>query len=391
MNKDIVLISTAEWYHPFWTNKQHTALALSRQGYRILYIDSLGLRKPSVNTRDLGRIFRRLLHGLRLPRQVHENIWICSPLVFPAARWGFLQRCNRTLLQMYLKTSEIYLRFRDPIVWTYNPLTMRLLDVNKYSKLVYHCVDDISAQPGMDARQILAWEKKLCKKANLIFVTSKNLLATRIQWNQRTYYFPNVIDPSYFLYPQHAGGAHVPLDLQKIPGPRLLFVGAISSYKVNFNLLEDLAIMRPSWSIVLIGAIGEGDPSTNVDTLTDLPNIYFLGPKEYSELPNYMAYCDVGLLPCLINQYTVNMFPMKFFEYLASGLPVISTSLPSLADYRSFYNECVTAQDFIEVVENILSGKIKTDSIALQDLISSHTYQSRTASMVAILDSSCES
>ena len=91
MHRDIVLVSTAEWHHPFWTNKQHTALALARQGCRILYIDSLGLRKPSANHRDLIRIGRRLLRGLRLPEKVHEGIWVCSPLVIPAARRGLFR------------------------------------------------------------------------------------------------------------------------------------------------------------------------------------------------------------------------------------------------------------------------------------------------------------
>ena len=77
MVKDIILISTAEWHHPFWTNKQHTALELARQGCRILYIDSLGLRKPSVNTRDLRRLLIRVSRGLRFPERVHETIWVC--------------------------------------------------------------------------------------------------------------------------------------------------------------------------------------------------------------------------------------------------------------------------------------------------------------------------
>ena len=386
MRKNIVLVSTAEWHHPFWTNKQHTALALASQGCRVLYIDSLGLRKPSANYRDLLRIARRFLRGLRLPEQVHEGIWVCSPLVIPAARRGFIQQFNKLILRLYLYACQIYLGFNAPMLWTYNPLTLRLIDSRNYSKLVYHCVDEISAQPGMDAPQIMAWERLLCETADVVFVTSKNLLDTRIKFNLSTYYFPNVIDLSYFNSVAQFDSSSTPPSLVGIPGPRLLFVGAISSYKVDFDLLRRLALLRPHWSIVLIGAIGEGDPETDIGLLADLPNIYCLGPRAYSDLPAYMVSCDVGLLPCLLNQYTINMFPMKFFEYLASGLPVVSTVLPSLSEYRSFYDECKTAPDFVVAIERVLAGKTSFDQPALRELLESHTYESRTVRMLEILD-----
>ena len=386
MQKDIVLVSTAEWHHPFWTNKQHTAIQLARQGCRVLYIDSLGLRKPSVNSRDLSRIGRRLFRSLRLPEQVHDRIWVCSPLVIPAARWGFIQRFNKLIIYFYLYFSRLYLRFKSPIMWTYNPLTLRLIDPSKYEKLIYHCVDDISAQPGMDSRQILVWERRLCENADVVFVTSKNLLKIRSEWNQCTHYLPNVVDLSYFQLSNKPDFDSIPPDLARIPGPRLLFVGAISGYKVDFDLLRDLALLRPEWSIVLIGAVGEGDPDTDTDPLDDLPNVYFLGPKKYSDLPRYMSQCDVGLLPCLLNQYTINMFPMEFFEYLASGLPVVSTALPSLVDFKLFYDECKSVSEFECKVENILSGRTMLDSLSVRSLLASNTYEARTAKMLSIIE-----
>ena len=153
---------------------------MARQGYRVLYIDSLGLRKPSVNSRDLSRIGRRLFRSLRLPEQVHDRIWVCSPLVIPAARWGFIQRFNKLIIYFYLYFSRLYLKFKSPIMWTYNPLTLRLIDPSGYEKIIYHCVDEISAQPG-GFHQILVWEQRLCKKADFVFVTSKNLLNTRAE------------------------------------------------------------------------------------------------------------------------------------------------------------------------------------------------------------------
>ena len=73
---DIVLLSTADWDHPLWTNKQHVACSLASEGERVLYVESLGLRSVQAKTRDFRRILRRLLLGLRFVRQVWPGIWV---------------------------------------------------------------------------------------------------------------------------------------------------------------------------------------------------------------------------------------------------------------------------------------------------------------------------
>ena len=83
----ILMLSTADWDNPFWTNKQHVALELSLQGHKVLYVDSLGLRPPSINKSDFTRIFRRLLKGLRFPRRINENLWVWSPIVIPFQKY----------------------------------------------------------------------------------------------------------------------------------------------------------------------------------------------------------------------------------------------------------------------------------------------------------------
>ena len=80
---DIVLLSTADWDHPLWTNKQHVACALAAEGERVLYVESLGLRSVQAKSQDFSRIFRRLFRGLRLVRVVRPGVWVLSPLVWP--------------------------------------------------------------------------------------------------------------------------------------------------------------------------------------------------------------------------------------------------------------------------------------------------------------------
>ena len=99
---DFVLLSTADWDHPLWTNKQHVACSLADLGHRVLFVDSLGVRAPRGDRSDAGRIVRRLKRGLRGPRQVRPNVWVVSPLVLPGQSSGVLGRLNRWSLGLSL-------------------------------------------------------------------------------------------------------------------------------------------------------------------------------------------------------------------------------------------------------------------------------------------------
>ncbi|HBT1963305.1 TPA: glycosyltransferase family 1 protein, partial [Klebsiella pneumoniae] len=140
---DIVVLSTADWDNPFWTNKQHVTVELARRGHRVLYIESLGLRQPSVNKKDITRIFRRVMKALKPPKKVKDNIWVWSPLSIPFNKYAIIRKLNKVLLSGMLRLWSITLGFKKPILWTYNPLTSNFLDLNRFKFKVYHCVDEI--------------------------------------------------------------------------------------------------------------------------------------------------------------------------------------------------------------------------------------------------------
>ena len=381
---DIVMLSTAEWDNPFWTNKQHTACSLAQAGHRVFYIESLGLRSPDAgHGRDWKRLFKRLVRAFLLPKKVRENLWVWSPLVIPAASSKFSQNINKVLFSVTLGFYRSIYSFRSAILWTYNPLSLLYVKPNLFNGMIYHCVDEISAQPGMNKKLIQAQERKLCSLADHVFVTSSSLYSSRSRWTKHITYLPNVVDSDHFSREYLVtSSASIPFEFKTIPEPRLIFVGALSSYKVDFELIQQLAIKRPDYSIVLIGLIGEGDPSTSIEQLLDIKNIHLLGPKPYNQLPRFMHFSSVGLLPCVLNEYTRSMFPMKFFEYLAAGLPVVSTRLPSLEEFTDYMNLANTAEEFASVIDKILSNSSAVDEIRVKKLVSQYSYRKRTEKMI---------
>lgn len=389
--RDIVLVSTADWDHPFWTNKQHVAVALAALGHRVLYVESVGLRPPRLEAQDLRRIWRRLCRGLLPPRRVAPRLWVWSPLLLPAPHIQF-QRCfNRCVFASLLGFWRRTLNLRADLLWTYNPLIGQLLPLQSsgFHQLVYHCVDDLAAQPCMPAVLIAREEERLCRACDQVFVTSLELLKSRGRFNPHTRYDPNVADVEHFAQARDQA-LSVPSDLQALPpGPRLGFVGAVSGYKLDLELLARLARHRPDCQLVLIGRVGEGDPETNLAELRGVNNVHLLGPRPYGQLPSYLRGFDLALLPCPINAYTRSMFPMKFFEYLAAGVPVVATDLPALAEYGSLARLCSDPPSFLSAVDASLrqpQGAEAAPSIPLENLPEWCSYGGRTQLMLAELN-----
>ena len=385
-SRDIVLLSTADWDNPFWTNKQHVAVELARSGHRVLYIDSLGLRRPSASARDFARIAKRLIKAVRPPRKVRDNLWVWSPIVLPWHGNACVRKINSLLLNAGLWTSLKILGMRREWLWTYNPLTTEFFDFSTFNYCIYHCVDEIKAQPGMPVETLERAEKQLAQKVDVIFTTSPQLTVTRSTWNKNTHYLPNVADYDHFSTAQ-SDHTLIPPDIAKIPSPRIGFIGAISGYKIDFQLIRQIAQTHPDWSVVLIGDIGEGDPWTDSSVIKGVSNIHLLGPRPYNSLPAYLKGFDVALLPNNVNEYTDSMFPMKFFEYLAAGKPVVSVNLKALIDFSEVASIVDSTDEFISAIADALTD----DHLALDKRLAvakKYTYEARTKRMLNIIEES---
>ena len=378
----IVIISTADWDHPIWTNKQHVACSLANQGHTILYVESLGLRGANNSGKDLSRIFRRLIKGLSPPKRVRQNIWVLSPLVIPGASNSIVLTINRYILNISIKLSLYFSRMSREWLWTYNPMTLKYIDLGKFYKSIYHAVDAIHEQPGMPKKLIKEEERKLCREVDHVFATSPQIKKELEPFSNNIKYESNCCDYEHFSRALTIDGENIPNDLLVIPKPIIGFIGAISNYKLDFDLIKSVAIQAKNWNFVFIGPTCEGEKDTDISMLKSIPNIHFLGYRKYKYLPNYCAGFDVGWLPLRFNKYTQSMFPMKFFEYLAAGLPVVASSIDSLNEFRKEAALCnSSAKCFLDAINLSLSDK----SLNLKDrleLAKLHTYEKRTLRMV---------
>lgn len=382
---DFIIISTADWDNPFWTNKQHTAKALANLGHRVIYIDSLGLRKPTATIIDTKRIINKIKKIKGGIRKVDNNIWVISPISIPFQGIKLIRLLNEFCLISLIKKYIKLLNFSNPILWTYNPLTSFLIGKIGESKSVYHCVDEMSAQPGMPKDTIIELEKNLLKKVDIVYVTSKTLYENKKKYNDKIYYFSNVADFNHFnkAYTQKWDK---PIDIIDNQRKKIGFIGAITNYKVDFNLLDYIAKTHSDCDFYLIGKIGEGEPTTTIDEIKENKNIIFLGAKDYKVLPQYLSFFDVCILPCNKNEYTDSMFPMKFFEYLSAGKPIITTELLSILEFKDYCYVAKNKEEFSKMIDKAINENSEEKIQERFLLAQKYTYESRTKKMLDILN-----
>jgi glycosyltransferase involved in cell wall biosynthesis len=304
-------------------------------------------------------------------------------LVLPFQKFRGVRLLNRLLLHVGLSRCLAVAGMRRQLCWTYNPMTHLLVNLDSFERVVFHCVDEIKAQPDMLVAELEGAERELTGIADICFVTSPHLLETRRAWNANTHYFCNVADFNHF-YSSTTNKTEVPPELKSLPGPRIGFIGALSEYKVDFHLIGEIARRHTEWTIVLIGKVGEGERNTDISSLLAHPNVHLLGPRAYQDLPAYLKGLDVAILPCQINDYTRAMFPMKFFEYLASGRPVVATDLHALQDYRHVVQLARSADEFAAGVASALRGEAAPLEARLE-VARQQTYERRTESMLRLI------
>ena len=326
--RDVVCVGFADWETDLWTNQHHLMARLAARGDRVLFVESLGLRRPTLARRDVARIARRLRRGVAPPRRC-DGVDVLSPLVVPLHSVGAVRAVNARVLAGLVRRAAGRLGFRRPVLWGYVPQAGVLLDALSPSRVVYHCVDDIAAQSGIDAASFRAAENSFARRADLVLASSPNLTARMRELNATVHYAPNVADTALFATALEDG----PVDaaLAALPGPRIVFTGAVGAAQARLRVARRARTVAP----VMVDRtrrprrarrpahrrLADWRPSR-----TSTCSACAATPS----CPRVLRGADAAIIPYRRSQLTDSIFPMKVYEYLAAGLGVVATELPAL-------------------------------------------------------------
>jgi glycosyltransferase involved in cell wall biosynthesis len=361
---NIICIASANWDAVNWVNVQHIMSRLAREN-RILYVESFGLRPPSAKRQDLRRILRRVTNFLIGINMVSDNIYLFSPVIVPYHGYRLARWINKWILKIFLRRYIRVLKMKDPIFWVFLPNAVDLIGQFNEKLVVYHCVDEYSANPGVPAKEIRELELETLSKSDIVFTTSHNLYRNKKPFNQNTHYIPNVANTKHFRKVL-SSKTRVARELDNIKGPIIGFIGNVSSYKIDLKLIKKIAQYNSNWSLVLIGPVGLGDVDTDISSLDEMSNVHLVGPRNYGALPNFIKGFDVCIIPFVVNETTKSSFPMKFYEYMASGKPIVSVDLDAISQYKNRPEICRIASghdDFCRAIEQTLEHKPTEEEI----------------------------
>ncbi|NLH49135.1 MAG: glycosyltransferase family 1 protein [Myxococcales bacterium] len=379
---DIVCLASSSW-DAMWVNSQHLMHRLAAQN-RVLYVNNLGLRAPGASRGDWHKITRRVGEWFSGLRQAEPNLWVFSPVSLPLHDHASIRRFNQWNLKRTLRRHLTDLGFKQPLLWTFLPLGVQLIGSLDESLVIYHCVDDYAANPGVPAARLREMEDQLLRLADLTIVTNPLLYEERKSRARQAAFFGNVADAEHFA---PRPDRPLPLELAALPRPLLGYQGNISGYKTNLEWIAALAKAMPAASVVLIGPVGWGDPHTDVSALQALPNVHLLGRMPYERLPELLAALDICLLPLHDNESTRRSFPMKFYEYMAAAKPIVATDLPAFATYRDRPQLCRLATDADSFVAGVRAALADADDHAAERLAEArlHSWRTRTEQIAALV------
>jgi len=329
----IVLAASAGWETAAPVNVHQIARRLAARGHRVLFVESTGLRPPASAGRDWRRVGERVAGFARGVREVEPNLSVLSPVVPPMARrtreYGL--RALSWLVARAVRRAGL----ERPVLWAFLPTHAVLAERLACRAVVYHCVDHYAANPGVDDAWVDGLEARLIARADLVLATSP-VLAERLRARGAPVVLaPNVADVALFAGARERAAPEPP-ELQGLARPRFVYAGNLAAYRIDFELLLALARARPEASLVLVGAMGLGDVGSLPDAaraLRTLPNVHWRAPLAQEALPALLAHCDVALIPFLDNAHTRGSLPLKLWEYVAAGLPVVGRELPNLVGH----------------------------------------------------------
>lgn len=376
---DIICFSN-DW-HQDPLSKHHIMSRLAKKN-RVLWINSIGMRKPTLTAKDISKGYTKLksFFSNRLEK-INDNLYVMSPLVLPFHGNRAANFINRHILIWQARHYQHKLGIEKPILWTFLPNAVDVFGHMGEKLSLYYITDDFSKFTGHPSKTIARMEKDLLVKADVLIASSRHLADIKRQ-GKKIQFVSHGVNCQRFNQALNFEPNDYPADIKEISKPIIGFFGELNDW-LNLKMLKQAAVLRPNWSFVLVGrvAVEVGD----ISYLSNLKNVHLLGQKKHDELPAYCAAFDVGLIPMKLNDLTVCVNPLKLREYLAAGLPVVSARLPEVEPYRDVVEFADDAEELVAAVERQLAKDRTVLKHQLSQRVAGETWDAKVEEISEII------
>ena len=287
------------------------------------------------------------------------------------------ERIANIICQLF-KAEQI----EDYLFWYYTPMAVLYSRRFNPSLIVYDCMDELSAFSFAPA-SLKDAEQELFLKADVVFTGGVSLYNAKKAKHPKVFCFPSSIDKEHFSKARN--NHNQPDDQMSIPHPRFGFFGVIDE-RFDIDLIRDVSAIKPDWHFIILGPVVKIDPAT----LPVKENIHYLGSKNYEELPLYISGWDVAMIPFAINASTKFISPTKTPEYLAAGVPVISTAIQDVVDpygLNKTVNIISSAKEFVDKATAVLHEPSRAEWLSKVDVfLKNNSWNNTWQEMNEIID-----
>jgi len=376
---DIVITGQQAWDVEIGSNCKNIALEFSKN-HRVLYVNSPLDRISLLKNGDDPKIAKRrkVVYGKADGlEEVQQNLWVLYPdKMIESINWlpemlfDILNKRNNQLFAGSIDRAGKRLGFADYIHFNDNDMfrSFYLKDLLKPRLSIYYSRDYMLAVDYW-RKHGARLEPDLIAKSDLCVANSTYLANYCGKYNPRSYYVGQGCDLDIFM----AGDqAPEPADISTIARPRIGYVGALQSIRLDMELLEYIARQRPDWNIVLVGP---EDNEFLQSSLHKLPNVTFTGSRNIADLPAYINAFDVCVNPQLLNEVTIGNYPRKIDEYLAVGKPVVATATDAMSVFAEHVYLGKGKEDYVRLIELAMSENSDARTRARRTFASSHTWE----------------
>jgi len=383
------------------TSKHHVAEELASLGHRVLWINCAGMRAPKLRSGgDRQRVIEKIRLAFRGLDRVKENIWVLSPLILPLPQSRVARWLNCLIYRFVAWWGVRRLRLERPVLMSFFLMVPSMLKRWPFTA-IYYCVDKWDAFERYDGGTMSMMNRESCMAADIVLASSAGILSEVRKYNVNAHLIPHGVKHGHFARalahpgPGTGGLDGVPL-LKDLPTGRIAGFFGLIDERVDHELLLRVARECGNCHVVVIGKADSDLSWTRTE-----PNIHWLGPKPFDELPGYVARFSVGLIPYVLNDQTDAINPIKLREMLAAGCPVVSTNLPeSVAMAGEFRLRChderlsamgmvVAGNDneFVNLVKQRLDNLLTTaEKLALSRTMADETWTSRVRDILRLIE-----
>ena len=362
--------------------KHHLARHLARRN-KVLYVEN-----PCHSFHLLSHpryALKKIKLWLTGPRPVSDNLYVHTFFnFFPYHNVAWFTRSmrmnvvNQALIVPQLRALVKKLAMHDPILIVGLPHNIGIIECIGNKLIVYYCSDEYSAISGFPSNYSEV-EREFLKKVDLVIATAEPLRQSKARFHKNTYCVTNAADYEHFSRVQSMdlGMAE---ELRWMQKPIIGYIGSVFEW-LDQEMIAHAARMHPNWSFVFIGPI-----TTDVNQLRALPNIHFLGPRPYADLPSYLKGFDVATVPFIFHDVTLRASPIKFYEYLASGVPGVASRLPDFEPFAHLAGLVSTPEEFVTALEDAIAHDTPQKRQARMAEARSHSWEARFAQVDRIIE-----